>query len=313
MYAKFGAVLLVRTYYRLKPLIPWGLRMALRRRLAARLRARCAGSWPIDERAKEVPRNFPGWPDGKRFALVITHDVEGQTGLIRSRRLAELDAGLGFRAAFNFVPEGEYRTPEKLRHWLKMEGMEVGVHDLRHDGRLYDSETEFKEHAVKINGYLREWDAKGFRSGFMLRELDWLHELEIDYDSSTFDTDPFEPQPDGMHTIFPFWRPGPGGKAGYMELPYTLAQDSTLFVLLQERGIEIWKQKLDWIARHGGMALLNVHPDYVCFDGTARPNEFGVNHYLEFLKYARSKHAGEYWQALPREVAGHCRAKMSSS
>jgi len=24
------------------------------------------------------------------------------------------------------------------------------------------------------------------------------------YDSSTFDTDPFEPQPDGRHTMFPF-------------------------------------------------------------------------------------------------------------
>ena len=31
--------------------------------------------------------------------------------------------------------------------------------------------------------------------------------LNIAYDASTFDTDPFEPQPDGVNTIFPFWVP----------------------------------------------------------------------------------------------------------
>lgn len=46
--------------------------------------------------------------------------------------------------------------------------------------------------------------AVGFRSGFMLRQLDWLHDLNVLYDTSTFDTDPFEPQPEGSRTIFPF-------------------------------------------------------------------------------------------------------------
>jgi hypothetical protein len=43
----------------------------------------------------------------------------------------------------------------------------------------------------------------------MLRNLDWLHDLDVQYDASTFDTDPFEPQPDGRHTMFPFWMPRP--------------------------------------------------------------------------------------------------------
>ena len=64
------------------------------------------------------------------------------------------------------------------------------------------------ERAIRINHYLREWNAVGFRSAFMLRNLDWLHQLDIEYDLSTFDTDPFEPQPEGRHTIFPFWVPG---------------------------------------------------------------------------------------------------------
>ena len=60
---------------------------------------------------------------------------------------------------------------------------------------------------------LAEWGASGFRSAFMLRELDWLHELRIKYDASTFDTDPFEPQPEGCQTIFPFWVPHRNGSS----------------------------------------------------------------------------------------------------
>jgi len=62
--------------------------------------------------------------------------------------------------------------------------------------------------AMRVNG-----EASGFRSGFMLRNLDWFAYLDVQYDASTFDTDPFEPQPDGGHTIFPFWVPRPNGSS----------------------------------------------------------------------------------------------------
>ena len=111
--------------------------------------------------------------------------------------------------------------------------------------------------AQRINQVLKEWDAVGFRSGYMLRNLEWISDLDIAYDASTFDTDPFEPQPDGVNTIFPFWDRSSDKRKGYVELPYTMAQDSTLFLILREKGIELWKRKLDWIAEHQGMALLN--------------------------------------------------------
>ena len=84
----------------------------------------------------------------------------------------------------------------------------------------------FRKMPRSINGYLKEWRASGFRSGFMLHDRECLNDLDIEYDASTFDTDPFEPQPEGVNTIFPFWVPRPGG-GGYVELPYTLPQDST--------------------------------------------------------------------------------------
>ena len=111
----------------------------------------------------------------------------------------------GFRSSFNFIPEGDYRVPAALRAWLTDRGFEVGVHDLHHDGKLYSSRDEFRRKAHRINSYLKEWNAVGFRSGFMLHNLNWIRDLDIQYDASTFDTDPFEPQPDGVDTIFPFW------------------------------------------------------------------------------------------------------------
>ena len=136
----------------------------------------------------------------------------------------------------------------------------------------------------------------------MQHKLGWIHQLGSEYDASTFDVDPFEPQPDGMSTIFPFWVPS-GDDTGYVELPYTLVQDFNLFKVLGEKNIDIWKKKLDWVAEHGGMALINTHPDYMCFGRKPARDEYPVSHYDEFLRYAREKYGDTFWHALPREVS----------
>ena len=292
----------LKIYYRLKPAIPRSIRLALRRARAERLRRRFSGSWPIDEVAGRAPANWPGWPGGKEFALVLTHDVEGKRGLERCRRLAEMEMGLGFRSSFNFVPEGEYATPERLRAFLSEHGFEVGIHDLHHDGSLYRSRKTFNDAARRINHYLRSWGAVGFRSGFMFHNLRWLQDLDILYDASTFDTDPFEPQPDGMKTIFPFWVARRDG-TGYVELPFTLPQDSTLFLVLRETTIDVWKRKLDWVAAHHGLALVNVHPDYMSFNGVSDSSEYRAERYREFLDYVSTQYRIGCWFALPRDVA----------
>jgi glycosyltransferase involved in cell wall biosynthesis len=302
-----------RIYYQVKPFIPRALRAAVRRRIALRLEARVQDIWPIMPGSEQTPPGWQGWPDGKKFALVLTHDVEGPVGLRRCRRLAQLESELGFRSCFNFIPAGQYAVPSELREELTSQGFEIGVHDLHHDGRLYRTWRGFVGKAKRINEYLADWNAEGFRSGFMLHKLDWLHQLAIRYDMSTFDTDPFEPQPEGRHTIFPFFIARPqanhqtnGNGQGYLELPYTLPQDSTLFLLLRHESSEVWIRKLDWIAKHGGMALLDTHPDYMAFEDPADVSvEYPVERYHEFLQYAHDKYAKECWHALPREVASH--------
>lgn len=300
-------------YYRLKPYLPWRVRIFFRRVVARSRQCKRRDVWPISESAGQKPSGWSGWPEGKKFAVVLTHDVEGLKGLARCRQLMQLEKQAGFRSSFNFIPEGDYRVTRELREELEEHGFEVGVHDLHHDGKLYRTRSEFAEKARHINRYLHEWGAGGFRSGFMHHALDWAHALDIKYDASTFDTDPFEPQPDGVNTIFPFWVAGPNG-GGYVELPYTLPQDFTLFVLLREEGPETWKRKLKWIAEKGGMALLDVHPDYMDFEGSkAAGSEYPANWYREFLQHIASEYADLYWNALPRQLADWYRLTRKSN
>lgn len=291
-----------RVFYLLKPYTPRALQIRLRTFLCRIRRMRFSHVWPIDPKSGAVPQGWRGWPDGKKFALVLTHDVETGKGQNDVPLLARVEMEFGFRSSFNFVPE-RYAVSAELRQWLRDKGFEVGVHDLNHDGHLFSSLPMFLERSVKINRYLREWNAKGFRAGAMHHNLEWIGRLDVEFDESTFDTDPFEPQPDGVGTIFPFCVPRGEGEP-YVELPYTLAQDFTVFVLFRERTVELWTTKLDWIAQQGGMALLNVHPDYIQFAGKQKElTSYPIDRYREFLGYCLKKYRDEYWNALPSQIA----------
>jgi peptidoglycan/xylan/chitin deacetylase (PgdA/CDA1 family) len=278
------------------------VQLAVRTKLAIHKLKRCAHIWPIYEQAKGFPEGWSGWPEGKKFTLALTHDAETQAGHDRVLELADLEESVGFRSSFNFVA-GDYRVSPGVREELVARGFEVGVHGLHHDSSLYHSREGFLKQAPLINQALREWNAVGFRSPCMYRNLEWIGDLDIEYDSSSFDTDPFEPQPDGVHTIFPFLVPG-GERGGYVELPYTLPQDFTLFILFRHQTIDIWKTKLEWIAKNGGMALLNTHPDYLAFGNRkCTYAEYKSDLYREFLEFIKSAYQDQLWSVLPRDIA----------
>ncbi|MEN8265341.1 MAG: hypothetical protein ABFR82_17985, partial [Nitrospirota bacterium] len=301
---------LIKNYYYLRPFIPRNIQLFFRRAVVNRKKLLCEDIWPIDEKAAAHPDGWRGWPDNKRFALILTHDVETREGHEKCDKLMKLEQKLGFRSSFNFVPD-RYRVSKNLRHNIEANGFEVGVHDLNHDGKLYKSIEIFKKRSVRINQYLRDWGCAGFRSGSMFRNLEWIQRLDIEYDASTFDTDPFEPQSKGERTIFPFIISDNSIGKSYVELPYTLPQDFTLFILMKERSIEIWKRKLDWIAEHGGMALMVTHPDYMNFNGSnLSKEEYSAEYYRELLEYIRSKYEGQYWHVLPTDLARFYRNKF---
>jgi hypothetical protein len=292
-----------RFFYMIKPLVPRRLQLFLRRRRAQARLARSSAIWPVDPSAAAPPAGWKGWPLNKRFALVLTHDVDTQKGNDSSLSLMEMEKGLGFFSSFNFVPR-RYRVSQTVRETLVRNGFEIGVHGLRHDGTLFNSRKEFLSQAAQINFFIREWGAVGFRAPSMIRNLEWIKDLSVEYDLSTFDTDPFEPQPDGARTIFPFRIEGDGAWPGYIEMPYTLSQDFTLFVLLGQKDNSVWKRKLDWIAEKGGMALINTHPDYMNFsEGPCGNEEYPAELYADFLKYVWARYGGKYWLALPRDAA----------
>ncbi len=297
-------------YYYLKPVIPRNLQIYMRRALVRIQLNQYRDVWPMDQRSVSPEYARLEWPDDKSFALVLTHDVESSKGVTRCLELAEMEKSRGLKSSFNFVPEG-YDVPDTVRHELINRGFEVGVHGLLHDGKLYESETTFRQRAEKINYYLSKWDAVGFRSPAMHHNLDWIGLLNIEYDASTFDTDPFEPQSDGVRSIFPFWVESQMTNTGYVELPYTLPQDFTLFVLMQEKTASIWKSKLDWIAANKGMALVNVHPDYLNLGPNSQTlDEFPASLYEDFLDYVVDHYKGKFWNALPKDVARFSRSKF---
>ena len=290
-------------YYLVKPALPRRFQIFLRVREIAARRNRCTHAWPILQGADKSPQGWKGWPEGKNFALILTHDVETEQGQNRCRRVMEMEKKLGFRSSFNFVPE-RYSVSSMLRSELEKNGFEIGVHGLNHDGRLFRSKEIFMERSAKINRYLKLWNAVGFRAPAMHHNLDWMTALNIEYDLSTFDTDPFEPQSDGVNTIYPFMAGNQHRRNGFVEMPYTVPQDFTLFVLMKEKNIEIWCKKLDWIAANRGMVLVDTHPDYMNFgDEKTTFEQYPAKYYREFLEYILAKYHGQYWHVLPKDMA----------
>jgi len=306
-YKDGGSPRLMKLYYLIKPAIPRSLQIALRRRRARRTRVGFP-AWPAEERLelikKEACAAFPAstpfiwfWPDGKKFSFVITHDVETEAGIKMIPRICGMEKELGFRSAWYFVPE-KYRVDPALIATLKAEDFEVGLHGLKHDGRLYDSRRIFDRRMARISEYARQWGAIGFRSPSLHRRADWIRDIPFEYDSSYPDTDPYEPQAGGCLSIFPYFI------GSVIELPVTLAQDHTLFDILGHKDISVWTRKLDWIEERSGMALVLVHPDYMFKEGR-------LALYEELLNYLMGKSG--FWNARPVELNRWWRDRDRSS
>ncbi len=305
MNSKFSTTLSTRIYYTIKPAIPRYLQLMIRRKIVLFKREQNRNVWPIDESASSLPNCWKGWREKKKFALVLMHDVDTQFGHDKCRYLMDLEEKLGFRSTFNFVAE-RYKISKKLFDEIRLRGFGIGVHGLKHDGKLFSNKKIFLKRAKKINKYLSEWGTCGFSAPSMLRNLHWMQDLNIEYATSTFDTDPFEPQPDGVKRIFPFWVQTDASKHGYIEIPYTMPQDFTLFIIMKEKNTDVWKNKLNWIADKRGMVLLNTHPDYMNYGSKKnRSEEYNARLYCDFLKWIKTVHCGDYWHALTIEVADY--------
>jgi hypothetical protein len=305
--------LALRTYYRLRPLVPRAAQIAFRRRLARLQARRTFPRWPIEPAlhdlydlllsllAKAAGEPVPwiaSWPHGFAWALVLTHDVETEAGYLNVPTVRDLEARLGYRSAWNFVPLRDYRVDDDFVHQLEAAAFEVGVHGLHHDGRDLESRETLEARLPAIREWAQRWNAVGFRAPATLRRWEWMPLLGFDYDSSTPDTDPFEPQAGGCCSWLPFFNDG------LVELPITLPHDHTLFTILRRRDESIWLEKTATLRERGGMALLVTHPDYL-----SGPELLSV--YERFLETHTDDHT--VWRALPRDVSAWWRRRSETT
>jgi peptidoglycan/xylan/chitin deacetylase (PgdA/CDA1 family) len=243
-----------------------------------------------------VPYIAP-WPKGYSWALVLTHDVETAVGYAHLGTLRRVEAELGLRSAWNFVPR-RYDVSDALVRELNDEGHEVGVHGLYHDGRDLGSRRLLSERLPAMRAAAERWDAVGFRSPALRRSRELIAELTgFDYDSSYPDSDPHGPDGGGCCSWLPFMIDS------LVELPVTLPQDHTLFEILRADG-HVWHEKADYLRARGGMALLITHPDYILDDCRLAA-------YRGFLEEFAADPAA--WKALPRDVSRWWRRRMASS
>ena len=297
-------------YYRVRPLVPLAVRRALQRWQARRREVTRFPRWPIEWSlirfhqlvlANRLRDRFElpyvaFWPDDRQFAFVLTHDVDSAEGFGRIDEVARIERDLGFRSAWFIVPELYPVDCDRVARLVE-DGFEVGIHGLKHDGLLFSSREAFLARVSKINDYVQRCRARGFRSPATLRRADWLQDIAVDYDASYFDTDPFEPQPGGTCSWWPYFL------GRLIELPYTLPQDFTLFEKLRLDAVQLWCTKLAAIERYRGMALMLTHPDYL--DRRER-----LDAYARTLQWVAKR--ANCWHALPGDVAQWWRARAGA-
>jgi hypothetical protein len=293
-------------YYLLRPIFSQKVRKQIQRwQLLGWDKLRFPG-WPVDTTVEDVyeqllllalnagnSEKLPFiwfWPHQFSAAVVMTHDVESESGRDFCPELMDIDDSFGVKASFEIVPEGNYSVSQEFLAAIRARGCEVGIQDLNHDGSLFDDRDEFLRRANLINEWASKFGARGFRAAVLYRNQDWFDALRFSFDMSIPNTARLDPQRGGCCTVMPYFI----GKI--LELPVTTTQDYMLFHLIGRHSIELWKEQTELILAKNGLASFIVHPDYV-IDDKVRKMYKELLTYLQGLKATRN-----VWMALPSEV-----------
>jgi hypothetical protein len=294
-------------YYLFRPILPRGIRKYLQRAYLRRWNKLQMPQWPVDTTVDDVlgqlllvmlktevaTARIPFiwfWPDGASSCAIMTHDVETEAGLRNCSALMDIDGSFGMPAAYEIVPEDRYHVSSEFINELKTCGFEVNVQDLNHDGLLFRSEQEFRRRAERINAYGEKFGARGFRSGALYRNCDWFSALRFEYDMSVPNVAHLDPQRGGCCTVMPYFIDH------ILELPVTTTQDYSLFYVLNQYSLDLWRQQIDLIRNKHGLVSFITHPDYLV-DTDAR------NVYRDLLScLAELRNTERMWIATPGEV-----------
>ena len=293
-------------YYFFRPCLPVLVRRHLQRIALRGWKRRRFPAWPVDRTVEHLFEEFLKlssrasrtetipfiwfWPEGHSSCLIMTHDVETQKGLEFCPVLMDMDESCGMRSSFQIIPEGRYRASDTAIDAIQARGFEINVHDLNHDGHLFRSRDEFLRRVPRINEYAEEIGAKGFRSAVLFRNLDWYNSFAFSYDMSVPNVGHLDPQPGGCCTVMPYF------VGNIVELPLTTTQDYSLFHILGDYSLDLWRRQVGMISEKHGLISFNIHPDYI-MSQPARSTYQGLLAHLSRL-CAETR----IWRALPGEV-----------
>src|SRR5216684_8799358 len=306
-----------RLYYRFRPVMNLSVRKQIQKFHARNWEKQSFPKWPVDTTVEDVceklllmsmeakgVKKVPFvwfWPDGASGCLAMSHDVETAAGRDYCAELMNVDDSFGIKAAFGIVPEGRYEVSSSFLKSMQDRGFELVIQDFNHDGRLFDNKEEFLRRAKIINRYGREYGAKGFRAAVLYRNPEWYDAFEFAFDMSIPNVAHLDPQHGGCCTVMPYFI------GNVLELPVTTTQDYTLFHVLNELSIDLWKTQIDLILRKNGLMSFIVHPDYII-----EPEKLSI--YEALLACLRAFAEKEpIWFALPCEVDSWWRARSKMS
>jgi hypothetical protein len=301
-------------YYSLRPLFPVSVRRHIQKVYLRGWDNRPFPRWPVDtsvenilEHCLAVEMKAKGlaeipfiwfWPEGKSGCALMTHDVETTRGRDFCSALMDIDDEYGIKASFQVVPEKRYDVPDSYLSGLRDRGFEIAVQDLNHDGHLYSQRDEFLRRAELIRQYRKQYKATGFRAAILYRNLEWLPELDFSYDMSVPNVAHLDPQSGGCCTLFPYFI----GKT--LEIPVTVTQDYSLFHIIGEYTLDLWKQQARLILGKHGLMNFIVHPDYIIDE---KPQQT----FRDLLAHlAKLRAEQNVWIPLPHEVDEWWRARV---
>ena len=293
-------------YYFLRPVLAVAIRKHLQRIRLSGWEQITFPRWPVDVtvetlmesalatllragHAKRIPFVW-FWPDGAESCAVVTHDVEGPDGHRFCAPLMDIDESHGIRTSFQLIPEMSEAAWHSLAEPIRARGFEVNLHDLNHDGYLFHNRREFLKRAARINAYARQFRCRGFRSGAMYRTQEWYNAFDFSFDMSVPNVAHMEPQRGGCCTVMPYFI------GSLVELPLTTIQDYSLFHILGDYSIAVWKRQIAEITSRNGLMMFLTHPDYL-MDLRAQAVYDALMSHLRELRQERN-----IWSALPSEV-----------
>ena len=311
--AGLGSPVLRKAYYLVRPLLPVSVRKHLQKMQLRDWKEIPFPNWPVDRTVERIleklltlllhaqsTNQIPFiwfWPNGSPSCAIMTHDVETAAGRDFCPELMDLDDACGVKSSFQVIPQNRYPVTSSFLDRIRSRGFEINVHDLNHDGHLFRTRELFLQRAERINRYGREYGASGFRSGALYHNLDWYEALNFSYDMSVPSVGHLEAQRGGCCSVMPFF------VGNILELPVTTTQDYSLFHVLNQYSIDLWKRQVTQITESHGLASFIVHPDYV-MEARARATYKSL---LAYLAALRSE--GKIWIARPGEVNRWWRAR----